>query len=412
MNEWYAQATLERSMALPTSVPSNVPPPSRPSIFASEEPGTSSSHRHLASPPAYEDQLEGWDSTEVTAAKEQVKVQVGFIDVFACPLYAALTRFAPELAHFYARCTQNRQLWEAKMNELTELQAELQHVNDVAATDPAVANYHVAQPFPHARSGVVSERDTRSSIDSAQPLFSPSLVSDFSFGRRSSTTTTASSTSSVRSGDEEQSNAAELGSTPKSKKASYTTYFPGVQRDSEELSTSQIYHPPPSSFRQPRHVRNNSIASSVSGVSSYYTARSTASPTESDDDDPALWATGAVSAIPSLSQENANSWYLSPSVQQSVAFAAHVALSGSAVITHFGGSPVPSIAPSEPEYRAPLGIESMRAAYRASARRNTGSYYEFGGPGPRDSSLIDREYSYRRRSAGNVGPYVRPLAVR
>jgi hypothetical protein len=417
MNEWYAQATLERSMALPTSVPSNVPPPSRPSIFSPEDPRTSS-HQRLATPPAYEDQLARWDSTEITAAKEQVKVQVGFIDVFTCPLYAALARFAPELAHFYARCTQNRQLWEAKMGELTELQTELQHAAEVnATTDPVVVGHHAEQPLPHTPSGVASERDARSSIDSSQPLFSPGLMSNFSFGRRASTTTTASSISSVQSDDEEKSNAAESGNTPKGKNAAYTAYFPSSRRDSAgEVST---YHPPPSSFQPLRHIRNNSIASSVSGVSSYYTARSIAASTDSDHDldpDPTSWATSAASVIPLLGRENTRDrWHLSPTMQRSVAFAAHVGLPGSPAISYFGGSPNPhmqSISPSEPEYRPPLGIEAMRAAYRASARRQVGSHYEFGVSGPRDGSLIDREYSYRRRSAGNVGPYVRPLAVR
>lgn len=415
MNEWFAQATLERSMALPTSVPSNVPPPNRPSIFAAEDPGTSSSHQRLAASLAYDDQLEGWDSTEITAAKEQVKVQVGFIDVFTCPLYAALARFAPELAHYYARCTQNRQLWEAKMNELTELQAELQRAADVnVAADAAVTNHDEVQPLPHTPSGAASERDGRSSIDSAQPLFSPGLVSNFSFGRRASTTTTASSMSSIQSGSEEQSDTAESGSTPKSKKTSSTTYFPSARRDS--TGEAQIYHPPPSSFQQFRHVRNNSIASSVSGVSSYYTARSAASSTESDHDPDPAWAKRAISVISPLVRENAkDGWYFSPTTQQSMAFAAHVGLSGSAAAAHFGRSPIPEaqpLSPSEPEYRAPLGTEAIYAAYRASARKHAGSHYEYGGFGSRDGSLIDREYSYRRRSAGSVGPYVRPLTVR
>lgn len=412
MNEWYAQATLERSMALPTSVPSNVPPPTRPSIFAPEDPRTSP-HQCPTTPPAYEDQLEHWDSTEIIAAKEQVKVQVGFIDIFTCPLYAALARFAPELGHFYARCTQNRQLWEAKMGELTELQAELQHAADAdMTTDPGVLSHRAEQPLPQTPSALASERDTRSSIDSAQPLFSPGLMSNFSFGRRASTTTTASSASSVQSGGEEQSNAEGSGSTPKGKNVAY---FPSSWRDSAgEASTSHDYHPPPSSFQPLRHIRNSSIASSVSGVSSYYTARSAAASTDSNHD-PTSWATSVTSVIPLLDRENASDgWYLSPRTQGIVAFAAHVGLPTSPGVSYFGGSPndhTQSISPSEPEYRAPLGIESMRAAYRANARRHVGTY-EFGVSGLRDGGLIDREYSYRRRSAGSVGPYVRPLAVR
>ncbi|KAF8315023.1 HD-domain/PDEase-like protein [Clavulina sp. PMI_390] len=439
MHEWYAQATLENSMALPTSVPSKVPPPNRPSIFTPlQEPGTSSSHqRHAA---LYHNQADGWDISEVTAAKEQVKVQVGFVDVFTAPLYTALARFAPELAHFNTRCMQNREVWDAKSTELAGLEEQLEKAlpepaaglsldeepeDTIEFTEPfpsttqnGTPSRPVTPPLPSAR--MMSENDTRSSIDSSNPLFSPGMLSDFSFGggRRASATTVASSFASMDDA-ESGGSGVELDNTPKPQRTLWTNQFP-FSRHTRNLSTVSTF-------------------TSTSGASSYYTARSrtqsiTSISSKQDLDDPPQPATRT--PIPNFIREHArisvdprrlgrrSPFRVSslhspgPAPDSPSPLLRNLELDDRKLRSRVGHSVSSSV---DHVYRPPLGVESMQAAYLASARNQAGVYSPIDEPeeeafgrvggirGP--SGFGYGEFPYRRRSAGNVGPYVRPLAA-
>jgi hypothetical protein len=422
-------------MALPSSVPSRCPPPSRPSIFTPlQEPGTSSSHiehhRSHTDPfyslsDAYErgqpDPLDGWDATEITAAKEQVKVQVSFIDVFTSPLYAALSRFAPELGHFHSRCTQNRQIWQMKADELSELEAELGNLPP-NQHERADRGHHAAAPMSAPSSNATSieahvdasdraeerkaRHDARSSFDSesARAMISPDM-SDFSFNRR----TSESSISSVPTDEAPERDSCEddgaiegpHSSTPTARQrkddAAIDPPIPGAERRSSKPGVNM-----PSPLLRP-HVRNYSIASSTS---SYYTASSSIplSPVfrpkslkESNSD-------VTVNANLFDAIDNGHTFVSSPGPLYTAPIQTNILplprnpmlASQSTKLPAGGAFHSHSYSLS---YRVPLGIEMKRSAYQAHARRkspacNGADEYQH------RLSLTHWEFPFRRRSMG------------
>ncbi|KAF8342550.1 uncharacterized protein EI90DRAFT_2987706 [Cantharellus anzutake] len=198
MYEWSKQAELERSLALPVSVPPNLPPSHQLTLRISELSSSSKKQRlHISN-------LASLSPSDVQAAVHQAKGQLFFINGFSSPLFTLVSAYIPEIRTFSDCCLDNKALWEQRLKELDE------HAKTIASRSSATNNAPLLSTFTfpsrsHSTQGYSNASTPRhqyphkpTSLVSLSPLYLPS-VSRSSRPSSISSLSTTSSTSSYHS---------------------------------------------------------------------------------------------------------------------------------------------------------------------------------------------------------------------